>query len=176
MVEGRTAAYQRSTGIAPQCIAYAVDGLRAEDQKVSPQVLRTLTPVSVPRARCVASSEYQFQLRSSCVQFRSPSVITGRVEGRSVSGSVCPPNDVLNIPSAGDAQGAIKVRVSRKSPVALRNTSSENPQSPKAILSRTFQRLADQARQSSTKRMTAHWSRQETTKGILEFPEKSGPS
>jgi len=135
MVEGRTAALQRSTMLAPHHVSrFCVDGVPTGNHTVTESLSRTLAPQSdhafvsscVPRSR----SEFSIVKRSKCVHVSDRSVLSGRVTRRRVSGSVCPPN-ILNVRQAGGATVLASI------PVALRNRSIEQ-QSPKAVLSRTF--------------------------------------
>jgi len=104
MVEGRTAAHQRSTMLAPRHLApvfafCAVDGELTSDHAAPNEFSRTLAPTTVLRPR-------------------------------------------------------------EAYPVAV------SSRFPKAILSRTFQRLAGQARQNKSQRMAAHWSSSEPQKEL----------
>lgn len=123
MVEGRTAAHQRSTVLTPRhTVLRTVDGVLAVGHVALNSVSRSLAPgsetssVFVPRISSAASPAYR------CGQYQSSKV------------------------------------------------------SPKAILSRSYQRLADQARQSRVSRMAAHWSSQDTQTEIKGFRARPGTS
>ncbi len=154
MVEGRTAAHQRSTMLAPhpEVARTAVDGVLTDDHVAPKSVSRSLAQQFVKRIRIASpassASSTAFSLRTEFkVALRPRSAASPAYR------------------SGQDQEEAFQAY-----PYDL------SIASPKTVLSRTFQRLAGQARQLKVSRMTAHWSRSGPQTGIQSFRASPGTS
>ena len=147
MVEGRTAAHQRSTMLAPhhEVARTAVDGVLIENQMAPSSCSRSLASTIVMRTK-------------SFVALRPRKAV-----------------------SPAYRSGHVQVRRSRSAfqESQLRTefpTDEYFSEGVKAVLSRSFQRLADQARQSKVSRVAAHWSSRDPQTEFQVFRACPGPS